>query len=141
MNKHSDRFSRIRQCVIEHDTGVIINNTRGMDNKQRKAMKRVLLANIRKEGYSVTKLKGRKEESLFVVDINNNGRLSKTLESLKERFNYTFLFSPKGKDMPFLGSIESIGEELYPPNNSLGRWGLSIIAEKDWETLAEEIED
>ncbi len=123
-NLNETSLSRVREHMINHDTGVITAFRDALDcgkgeklsRKDNKARNKVLLANLRKEGYSVTKAKGSfienygtkdaKEvgESVFiVVDINDKGNLKEKLLELGEKFEQdSILFIPKGGEEGYL---------------------------------------
>lgn len=111
-------LSRLRQHMLEHDSGTITAFRSAEDcgrgekitKKQNRARNKVLLANLRKEGYSITKVKGSYienygtknaeeigEEVFFVVDINDKGNLKSKLVELGEEFEQdSVMFIPKG---------------------------------------------
>lgn len=194
-------LSRLRSHMLEHDSGTITVFRSAEDcgrgekitKKQNKARNKILLANLRKEGYSITKVKGASienygtedarevgEEVFFVVDINDKGNLKKKLMQLGEEFEQdSILFIPKGAEKgmligtnhcpngypgyhkietlkhPIFGKsgefmtrvngrpfvLDNITEEVLNLNTNNAKWGNSILANKDWKKLAEEIED
>jgi hypothetical protein len=197
---HESSLSRLRQHMLEHDTGTITafrdaedcGNGPNITKKQNKARNKILLANLRKEGYSVTKVKGSYienygtndakevgEEVFFVVDIKDKGNLKNKLMKLGEEFEQdSIMFISKGADMgmligtnhcpngypgyhkveklknPIFGQsgefmtrvngrpfvLKNISEEVEPLSSNMGRWGNSILANKDWKLLSEEME-
>ena len=194
-------LTRLRKSMLEHDTGTITAFRSAEDcgkgpiitKKQNRARNMILLADIRKNKYVITKVKGRYienygsdneievgEEVYFVNDLNDKGGLKKKLIELGEKFNQdSIMFIPKGAtkgmligtnhcpnghpgyhkianlDHPIFGkkgefmtkirnrpfTLKQIKEEIMPPVTNMGRWGISILADKDWRTLAEELED
>lgn len=200
-NLSETSLSRVREHMLNHDAGVITAFRDALDcgegeklsRKDNKARNKVLLANLRKEGYSVTKAKGSfienygtkdaKEvgENVFiVVDINDKGNLKKKLMELGEKFEQdSILFIPQGgeegyligtnkcpdtypgyhqveklnrplfgkegefltrvKGRPFV--LENIGEKVPSLGNNLGKWGNSILANKDWRDVEINEED
>lgn len=117
-------LSRVWGHMKEHDSGTITSfrdrkdcgngdvYTRG----QKKARNKVLLAQLLKERFSVTSVKGKYIENygspdakevgesvFFVVDINDSGKLKKTLMKFGEEYEQdSILFIPKGGKEGFL---------------------------------------
>ena len=126
-------LSRLRQHMLEHDTGTITafrdaedcGNGPNITKKQNKARNKILLANLRKEGYSVTKVKGGYienygtkdakevgEEVFFVVDINDKG-------NLKNKLMREIKMIQKEWDIPFIYVTHSIKESRFLGNKFL----------------------
>ena len=113
-------LSRLRKHMLEHDSGTITafrsaedcGRGKELTKKENKARNKVLLANLRKEGYGITKVKGSYienygsadaqevgEEVFFVVDINDKGNLRQKLMQLGEKFEQdSILFIPAGAE-------------------------------------------
>jgi len=111
-------LSRLREHMLKHDSGTITafrsaedcGEGESLSKKNNKARNKVLLANLRKEGYGITKVKGSYienygsedaqevgEEVFFVVDINDKGNLRQKLMELGEKFEQdSILYIPAG---------------------------------------------
>lgn len=106
-------LSRVWEHNNKHDCGSLTafrdarNCGKGKryTRKENKKRNKVLLAKLLSQGYGVTKLKGKypeggregKEESFFVVDLNDTGKLKSNLIKLGEKFEQdSILFIPKG---------------------------------------------
>ena len=113
-------LSRVWIHMQEHDSGTITAFRDARDcgegnpysKGEKKAMNKVLLANLMSKGFSVTKIKGAYienygskdakevgESSFLVVDIKDSGKLKKVLLEQGEKFEQdSILFIPKGGD-------------------------------------------
>lgn len=106
-------LSRVWSHNEKHDCGALTAFRKARDcgngelytRKENKARNKSLLAKLKSKGYSVTSLKGyypeggkdQKEESFFVVDINDTGNLLNDIRKLGEEFEQdSVLFIPKG---------------------------------------------
>ena len=128
-------LSRIWKHNEEHDCGAMTafrvaldcGNGKLLSHNDNMKRNKVLLANLLKMGYSVTRLIGQypeggktsKENSFFVVDIKDTGNLLKDLKSLGKKFDQdSILFVPKGTvngdDKAFLIGTNNC------PNNFMG---------------------
>lgn len=109
-------LSRIHQHSIEHDTG-FITAYRGDESKKINKMKNKALAGmLQSMGYGITAVKGSYienygtsdakevgENTYFVTDIKDKGKLKKDLMKLGEKFNQdSVLFVTKGGDVSTL---------------------------------------
>jgi hypothetical protein len=106
-------LSRVWRHNEEHDCAAMTAFRKARDcgkgeeytKKENKARNKSLLSKLKSKGYSVTSLKGKypeggvegKEESFFIVDINDRGDLLKDVKMLGEMFEQdSVLFIPKG---------------------------------------------
>ena len=126
-------LTRLWKHNENHDCGALTAFRKARDcgdgveytKKENKARNKSLLAKLKSNGYSVTKLKGTypeggktaKEESFFVVDINDTGNLEKDLRKLGKLFEQdSVLIIPKG-------SIEGESNAyLIGTNNCPNNW-------------------
>tara|TARA_Y100000004_G_scaffold70980_1_gene79804 strand:- start:42 stop:677 length:636 start_codon:yes stop_codon:yes gene_type:complete len=120
-------LSRVYRHTREHDYGLITafryapDCGEGTPYTKRENMQRntSLLAKLRAEGYSVTKIKGSYienygdkslerevgENSFLVIDINDKGNLKKTLMKLGEEFEQdSIIFGLKGSRADLIGT-------------------------------------
>jgi len=106
-------LSRLWKHNEEHDCGAMTafrvatecGKGTPYTKKDNKARNLSLLSKLKSKGYSITSLKGKypeggvtkKEQSFFVVDINDDGNLEKDLEYFGKVFEQdSILFIPKG---------------------------------------------
>lgn len=106
-------LSRVWEHNEEHDCGALTAFRKARDcgegepysKKENQARNKSLLSKLKMRGYSVTSLKGyypeggkdSKEESFFVVDINDTGELFEDLKKLGTEFEQdSILLIPKG---------------------------------------------
>lgn len=119
-------LSRVLSHMEKHDTGTISASRQRFSSKENKQRTISLKAKLLKLGYSVTLIKGSyiedygtanatevKEDSLFVVDIKDKGRLELDLRNLGEEFEQdSILFIPVGGNKSYLWGTNHIAE--YP---------------------------
>ena len=135
-------LSKIYRSYIEHDSGTISafrgNNSYSENKKLSNKLKKILEG----KGYSVTKIDGvyienygKKnavevaEESYVVVDIKDDGKLSKTLEALGNQFKQdSVTFSKKGGEYYLIGT--SPYDDVYPGTGKWLKLGKPMFSEK-----------
>jgi len=115
INTYIDKSSLSRIWIhnLKHDCGAMTAFRKARDcgdgelytKKENKARNKSLLAKLKSKGYGVTSLKGSypeggitgKEESFFIVDLNDKGRLLYELKKFGEEFEQdSVLFIPTG---------------------------------------------
>ena len=107
---HESSLSRVYRQNLTHDCGALTAFRSSFSHDENRARNRSLLAKLMAKRYSVTSIYGRypetlpngqersvKEESFFVVDIQQTGQLEADLKSLGELFDQdSVLIIPKG---------------------------------------------
>jgi hypothetical protein len=106
-------LSRVWTHNMNHDCGAMTAFRKGPDcgkgekysKKENKQRNKSLLAKLKSKGYGITKLKGVypeggetvKENSFFIVDLKDTGKLEADLREIGEYFDQdSVLFVPKG---------------------------------------------
>lgn len=112
-NINESSLSRVWRHNEEHDCAAFTAFRKAPDcgngtpytKAENKARNKSLLAKLKSLGYGVTKLQGTypeggtvgKEDSFFIVDLNDNGKLLQHAKKLGEEFEQdSILFIPKG---------------------------------------------
>jgi len=133
-------LSRIWKHNKEHDCGALSAFRSNYSRKENEQRNKSLLAKLKSKGYGVTKLNGiypeggkeGKENSFFVVDLNDSGKLFDDLKKLGEHFDQdSILFIPKnsisGENKAFLfgtnhekNNFISYGQKLPFEKGKLG---------------------
>jgi len=134
-------LSRVYDMMSKHDTGMISGYRDERTREENKNMDRKILVYLKSKGYSLTRVKGSyienfgsdtakevSEDSFFVVDINNTGRLKSELFKLGVLADQdSIMFIEKGTESAVLIGT-SKREESYPGWNKQvkvgqGRYG------------------
>lgn len=141
-------LSRLYRHTREHDYGTITafryapDCGEGTPYTKKENMQRntSLLAKLRAEGYSVTKIKGtfienygdkssekeRGENSFIVIDINDKGNLKKTLMKLGEKFEQdSIIFGLKGAVASLIGTNKC--PKGYPGYHKIVKQGGALF--------------
>ncbi len=136
-------LSRTLSHMEKHDTGLISASRNMFSSKDNRKRTKNLKAKFLMLGYSVTDMIGSyienyetpqavevKENSLFVVDIKDFGRLEKDLKNLGEEFDQdSILFIPKNSDKSFLCGTNKTGYPGYGVVKKFNTRGLGKSGE------------
>lgn len=141
-------LSRVWKHTQEHDYGTIsafryapdCGNGDPYIKKQNLQRNASMLAKLRKEGYSVTAIKGNYienykskdpknperevgENSFIVIDVQDKGNLKKVMMKVGEEFDQdTILFGKAGKDAFMIGTNKCVGNDFkYHTETKLGK--------------------